>query len=123
MILLPMNYIFCTLASNKYDGKKEKSFGYDYCLLYTTFLCGIENNFCCVPTWIFSFRYLSLLDKHPVLTKAVTSALLTLIGDLICQVQFALVPLMVRVSDVFISFSFSAHVFLFVCFHFRWLIC
>lgn len=93
LVLLPINSIFCTLASNKYDGKKEKSFSYDYCLLYTTFLCGIENNFCCVPMWIFSFRYLSLLDKHPVLTKAVTSALLTLIGDLICQVQFAQVPL------------------------------
>ncbi|KAF7116642.1 hypothetical protein RHSIM_RhsimUnG0020800 [Rhododendron simsii] len=36
--------------------------------------------------------YLSLLDKHPVLTKAVTSALLTLIGDLICQVMIDQVP-------------------------------
>ncbi|KAJ0967079.1 hypothetical protein J5N97_023996 [Dioscorea zingiberensis] len=29
--------------------------------------------------------YSSALDKHPVLTKSITSALLTLIGDLICQ--------------------------------------
>ncbi|GMP98096.1 hypothetical protein CsSME_00046112 [Camellia sinensis var. sinensis] len=29
--------------------------------------------------------YLTLLEKHPVLTKAVTSAFLTFIGDLICQ--------------------------------------
>ncbi|KAJ8437371.1 hypothetical protein Cgig2_020390 [Carnegiea gigantea] len=32
-----------------------------------------------------SYRYLELLAKFPVLTKAVTSAFLTLIGDLICQ--------------------------------------
>ncbi|KAG9454975.1 hypothetical protein H6P81_007879 [Aristolochia fimbriata] len=29
--------------------------------------------------------YLTALEKHPVLTKALTSAVLTLIGDLICQ--------------------------------------
>ncbi|CAL9091033.1 unnamed protein product [Musa hybrid cultivar] len=29
--------------------------------------------------------YLMALDKYPVITKAITSALLTLIGDLICQ--------------------------------------
>jgi hypothetical protein len=28
------------------------------------------------------------LDKNPVMTKAVTSAVLTLAGDLICQVTF-----------------------------------
>lgn len=33
-------------------------------------------------------RYLSLLAKHPVITKAVTSAILTLVGDLICQVNY-----------------------------------
>lgn len=40
-----------------------------------------------------------------MLTKAVTGALLTLIGDLICQVQFSLVPLMDRFPDVLIGFS------------------
>lgn len=35
----------------------------------------------------FVCRYLSLLGKHPVITKAVTSALLTLVGDVICQVN------------------------------------
>ncbi|KAK6123653.1 hypothetical protein DH2020_042607 [Rehmannia glutinosa] len=30
-------------------------------------------------------RYLSLLAKYPVMTKAVTSAFLTLVGDVICQ--------------------------------------
>ncbi|XP_078181057.1 protein sym-1-like [Carex rostrata] len=33
---------------------------------------------------IFSW-YLSALDKYPIITKAITSAILTLIGDLICQ--------------------------------------
>ncbi|THU72221.1 hypothetical protein C4D60_Mb04t09800 [Musa balbisiana] len=32
--------------------------------------------------------YLMAHDKHPVITKALTSARLTLIGDLICQVPF-----------------------------------
>lgn len=43
----------------------------------------------CVMFWLGSvwcFRYLALLSDYPVLTKSVTSALLTLIGDLICQV-------------------------------------
>ncbi|KAK6148560.1 hypothetical protein DH2020_019472 [Rehmannia glutinosa] len=31
------------------------------------------------------YRYLSLLAKYPVMTKAVTSAFLTLVGDVICQ--------------------------------------
>ncbi|XP_012569189.1 uncharacterized protein, partial [Cicer arietinum] len=31
------------------------------------------------------FRYLALLAKYPVAVKAITSAILTLIGDLICQ--------------------------------------
>lgn len=35
--------------------------------------------------WSLLSWYLALLEKHPVLTKAMTSALLTLIGDLICQ--------------------------------------
>ncbi|XP_010420790.1 PREDICTED: protein sym-1 [Camelina sativa] len=35
--------------------------------------------------WSFLSWYLALLSDSPVLTKAVTSALLTLIGDLICQ--------------------------------------
>ncbi|KAK9129068.1 hypothetical protein Syun_017865 [Stephania yunnanensis] len=30
-------------------------------------------------------RYLAVLEKYPVLTKAVTSAFLTFIGDVICQ--------------------------------------
>ncbi|GER25602.1 peroxisomal membrane 22 kDa family protein [Striga asiatica] len=37
-----------------------------------------------------SRRYLSLLAKHPVITKAITSAFLTLVGDMICQVDFLL---------------------------------
>jgi hypothetical protein len=32
-------------------------------------------------------RYLMSLDKNPIATKAVTSAVLTLAEDLICQVQ------------------------------------
>ncbi|XP_042418792.1 protein sym-1-like [Zingiber officinale] len=35
--------------------------------------------------WSFLSWYLTALDKHPVITKAITSALLTLVGDLICQ--------------------------------------
>ncbi|XP_059304503.1 protein sym-1-like [Lycium ferocissimum] len=35
--------------------------------------------------WSLLAWYLSLLEKYPVWTKAVTSALLTLCGDLICQ--------------------------------------
>ncbi|CAK7339894.1 unnamed protein product [Dovyalis caffra] len=37
--------------------------------------------------WSFLSWYLNLLAKYPVLTKAVTSATLTLMGDLICQVS------------------------------------
>ncbi|KAL5203848.1 hypothetical protein ABZP36_008719 [Zizania latifolia] len=36
--------------------------------------------------------YLLSLDKHPVVTKAVTSAVLTLAGDLICQLAVDKVP-------------------------------
>ncbi|TXG70130.1 hypothetical protein EZV62_005065 [Acer yangbiense] len=36
--------------------------------------------------------YLALLAKYPVLTKAVTSALLTFIGDIICQVVIDQAP-------------------------------
>uniref|UniRef100_A0A803QN83 Uncharacterized protein n=1 Tax=Cannabis sativa TaxID=3483 RepID=A0A803QN83_CANSA len=36
--------------------------------------------------------YLGLLAKYPVATKAVTSALLTLVGDLICQIAIDQVP-------------------------------
>ncbi|CAH1418045.1 unnamed protein product [Lactuca virosa] len=36
--------------------------------------------------WSFVSWYLTLLEAHPVWTKAVTSALLTFVGDLICQV-------------------------------------
>ncbi|KAL6549522.1 hypothetical protein OROHE_008639 [Orobanche hederae] len=35
--------------------------------------------------WSFISWYLSLLASYPVMTKAVTSAFLTLVGDLICQ--------------------------------------
>ncbi|KAJ6300709.1 hypothetical protein OIU76_021493 [Salix suchowensis] len=35
--------------------------------------------------WSFLSWYLNLLANYPVLTKAVTSAILTLMGDLICQ--------------------------------------
>ncbi|XAR69513.1 hypothetical protein NMG60_11001130 [Bertholletia excelsa] len=42
--------------------------------------------------WSFLSWYLSLLEKYPMLTKAVTSALLTFIGDLICQVVIDQVP-------------------------------
>ncbi|XP_057972041.1 protein sym-1 [Malania oleifera] len=35
--------------------------------------------------WSLLSWYLNLLEKYPVLTKAVTSAFLTLMGDLICQ--------------------------------------
>ena len=33
--------------------------------------------------------YLSLLDSHPIPTKALTAALLNLVGDLFCQVREA----------------------------------
>ncbi|KAH9675131.1 peroxisomal membrane 22 kDa (Mpv17/PMP22) family protein [Citrus sinensis] len=42
--------------------------------------------------WSFLQWYLALLAKYPVATKAVTSALLTLIGDLICQLAVEQVP-------------------------------
>ncbi|XP_010904732.1 protein sym-1 [Elaeis guineensis] len=35
--------------------------------------------------WFFFSWYMMALDKYPVTTKAITSAFLTLIGDLICQ--------------------------------------
>ncbi|KAF4359970.1 hypothetical protein F8388_004477 [Cannabis sativa] len=47
---------------------------------------GGENN------WSFLSWYLGLLAKYPVATKAVTSALLTLVGDLICQIAIDQVP-------------------------------
>jgi len=33
-----------------------------------------------------TYRYMALLAKYPVAVKALTSAILNLIGDLICQV-------------------------------------
>ncbi|CAI9302104.1 unnamed protein product [Lactuca saligna] len=42
--------------------------------------------------WSFVSWYLTLLEAHPVWTKAVTSALLTFVGDLICQVVIDQVP-------------------------------
>ncbi|EPS58064.1 hypothetical protein M569_16752, partial [Genlisea aurea] len=36
-------------------------------------------------SWSLLSWYLSLLGKHPVMTKALTAAVLTLVGDLICQ--------------------------------------
>ncbi|XVF40859.1 hypothetical protein PTKIN_Ptkin01aG0150500 [Pterospermum kingtungense] len=42
--------------------------------------------------WSLLSWYLALLEKFPVLTKAVTSALLTFIGDLICQLAIDHVP-------------------------------
>ncbi|KAL3537585.1 hypothetical protein ACH5RR_000951 [Cinchona calisaya] len=42
--------------------------------------------------WSFLAWYLSLLEKYPVWTKAVTSALLTFIGDLTCQLAIEQVP-------------------------------
>ncbi|KAG6743646.1 hypothetical protein POTOM_052347 [Populus tomentosa] len=39
-----------------------------------------------------SSLYLNLLANYPVLTKAVTSAILTLMGDLICQLVIDQVP-------------------------------
>ncbi|KAK6148184.1 hypothetical protein DH2020_019096 [Rehmannia glutinosa] len=38
-----------------------------------------------VSNWSLLSWYLSLLAKYPVMTKAVTSAFLTLVGDVICQ--------------------------------------
>ncbi|XP_027107038.1 protein SYM1 isoform X1 [Coffea arabica] len=42
--------------------------------------------------WSFLLWYLSLLEKYPVWTKAVTSAFLTFIGDLTCQLVIEQVP-------------------------------
>ncbi|KAJ8759760.1 hypothetical protein K2173_009861 [Erythroxylum novogranatense] len=42
--------------------------------------------------WSFMSWYLTLLAEHPVLAKAVTSAILTLLGDLICQLVIEQVP-------------------------------
>ncbi|KAG8484923.1 hypothetical protein CXB51_021186 [Gossypium anomalum] len=42
--------------------------------------------------WSLLSWYLALLAKHPVLTKAVTSALLTCVGDLICQLAIDHAP-------------------------------
>ncbi|KAB1200624.1 Protein Mpv17 [Morella rubra] len=41
---------------------------------------------------VIGMKYLALLAKYPVSTKALTSALLTLIGDLICQLVIDQVP-------------------------------
>ncbi|KAL3628977.1 hypothetical protein CASFOL_028023 [Castilleja foliolosa] len=42
--------------------------------------------------WSLLSWYLSLLARYPVMTKAVTSALLTLVGDMICQIVIDQVP-------------------------------
>ncbi|XP_076911268.1 protein sym-1-like [Bidens hawaiensis] len=42
--------------------------------------------------WSFLAWYLSLLEAYPVWTKAITSALLTFVGDLICQILIDQVP-------------------------------
>ncbi|GJM88106.1 hypothetical protein PR202_ga04133 [Eleusine coracana subsp. coracana] len=42
-----------------------------------------------VQDWRLLAWYLMALDKNPVMTKAVTSAVLTLAGDLICQFIFS----------------------------------
>lgn len=42
--------------------------------------------------WSFIAWYLALLEAYPVWTKAVTSALLTFVGDIICQVLIDKVP-------------------------------
>ncbi|KAL6337661.1 hypothetical protein AAG906_037254 [Vitis piasezkii] len=42
--------------------------------------------------WSLLSWYLALLEKYPVLTKAITSAFLTLVGDLICQLVIDQVP-------------------------------
>ncbi|KAL0417346.1 UNVERIFIED_CONTAM: Peroxisomal membrane protein 2 [Sesamum latifolium] len=42
--------------------------------------------------WSLLSWYMSLLAKYPVMTKAVTSALLTLVGDVICQLVIDQVP-------------------------------
>ncbi|KAK9075148.1 hypothetical protein SSX86_003468 [Deinandra increscens subsp. villosa] len=42
--------------------------------------------------WSFISWYLGLLEAYPVWTKAITSALLTFVGDLICQVLIDQVP-------------------------------
>ncbi|XP_065851711.1 protein sym-1 [Euphorbia lathyris] len=42
--------------------------------------------------WSFLSWYLNLLAKYPVMTKALTSALLTCVGDLICQLVIDQVP-------------------------------
>lgn len=47
---------------------------------------GGQNN------WSLLSWYLGLLAKYPVTTKAITSAFLTLIGDLICQIVIDQVP-------------------------------
>ncbi|KAJ9180940.1 hypothetical protein P3X46_009124 [Hevea brasiliensis] len=43
-------------------------------------------------SWSFVSWYLTLLAKYPVLTKALTSAFLTFIGDLVCQLVIDQVP-------------------------------
>ncbi|XP_073064745.1 protein sym-1 isoform X2 [Primulina eburnea] len=42
--------------------------------------------------WSFLSWYLSLLAKYPVMTKAVTSSFLNLVGDVICQLVIDQVP-------------------------------
>ncbi|KAI3454286.1 hypothetical protein Pfo_010949 [Paulownia fortunei] len=42
--------------------------------------------------WSLLSWYLSLLAKYPMMTKAVTSAFLTLVGDVICQLAIDQVP-------------------------------
>ncbi|KAL0341698.1 UNVERIFIED_CONTAM: Peroxisomal membrane protein 2 [Sesamum calycinum] len=49
----------------------------------------------------FMVKYMSLLAKYPVMTKAVTSALLTLVGDVICQLVIDQVPSRVEANIYF----------------------
>ncbi|KAI4348560.1 hypothetical protein L6164_009270 [Bauhinia variegata] len=53
--------------------------------------------------WSFLSWYLALLGKYPVTVKAITSAILTLFGDLVCQLVIDQVPSL----DLRRTFSFT----------------
>lgn len=53
---------------------------------------GGESNSGGRSNWSLLSWYLNLLEKYPVLTKAVTSALLTFIGDIVCQIAIEEMP-------------------------------
>ena len=79
----------------------------------------IKNKITFSSNWVICYcRYLNLLANYPVLTKAVTSAILTLMGDLICQV--ILQAMATDVSEMCISLPRFTYFGLFLFIYMSW---